>query len=329
MGHPGVSVNEFRKILKEGVEEICEEKSWRFDNQAQRGYAFQYWVAQVIGDLEQSFDTDPDDAVLLSKDLKADLVFEDTNASHLLICQCKFVGTSGQIEESDVNDFFHRHAAFMDSDWVRKHGSAAAAQALVDYSERIDSGWSVAYYFVSNGSASERAKELERKANAEYVKAGLPIECRLLDFAALKEYYVVSRSLEQSVPDEVDIDLPAGCFFEKSHPHKTIVAVIKGNALANLAKRYRQSLYAWNIRGYLGNRGINHAIARTANDQPESFFLPIPLPQLDPGKPPSVAAGTSFPGPVTGAVPQLSQGNRQIDSFECHPMHLRSTQRDR
>ena len=40
-------------------------------------------------------------------------------------------------------------------------------------------------------------------------------------------------------------------------------------------------------------------------------YLPIPLPQLDPWEPPSVAAGTSFPGPVTGAVPQLSQGNRQ------------------
>ena len=46
------------------------------------------------------------------------------------------------------------------------------------------------------------------------------------------------------------------------------------------------------------------------------IHLPIPLPQLDPGKPPSVAAGTSFPGPVTGAVPQLSQGNRQTNSLD-------------
>lgn len=272
MSEPGISVKEFRQILREGVQRACKDNGWNYDNQTERGYAFQFWAAQVIADLEQTFDTDPGDAMILAQDLKADLVFEDTNANHLLICQCKHMSQSGSVDESEVNDFFHRHRLFMDRDWVRQHGSAGAATALLDYSERIDSGWSVSYYFLSNGTASERTKELERKGNDEYSAIGLPIQCRLLDFGPLKEYCVQSRTLEQSVPSVIELDLPQGRFFEKQSPHKTIVAVIKGNALAGLAKRYRQSLYAWNIRGYLGNRGINQAISRTATEHPDSFF---------------------------------------------------------
>ena len=93
-----------------------------------------------------------------------------------------------------------------------------------------------------------------------------------MDFSELKNYYLRSLSLEESCPDEVTISLPKGSFFEKRDPYKTVVAVIKGNALRNLGKKYRQSLYAWNIRGYLGNRGINQAIQQTAENEPDSFF---------------------------------------------------------
>jgi hypothetical protein len=78
--------------------------------------------------------------------------------------------------------------------------------------------------------------------------------------------------LEQSLPDTVELDLPAKQFFYKDKPYPTLVAVVKGNLLQNLSRRYRQALYAWNIRGYLGNRGINQSISETAKDDPTAFF---------------------------------------------------------
>ena len=216
--------------------------------------------------------TDPDDAVLLSRDLKADFVLEDNAARHLLIGQCKHVGASGSVDESEVNDFFARHEHFSNTDWVRRHGSVSAVSALVDYRHWVDSGWSVSYSFFSTGKASDRITAIARAMTSSYEQRNLNITCHLYDFSGLKEYFVTSQTLEQTIPDVVEIDLPRDRFFEKLDPHPTVVAVVKGNALRNLARQHREALYAWNIRGYLGNRGINKAIANTAEKRPGDFF---------------------------------------------------------
>jgi hypothetical protein len=217
-------------------------------------------------------DTTPEEALLYSKDLKADLVFEDTAATHIVICQCKYQPFDKPVDEGDVNDFFSRHGSYMDTEWVRKHGSADAGLALNEYKERVESGFTVSLYFVSTGTASERIVRLAERATQEYAKHNIPVTCELLDFTRLKDYYVRSLSLEESVPERVSIDLPSRQFFEKKEPHRTIVAVIKGNTLRNLSKQYKQALYAWNIRGYLGNRGINQDISETASSDPAHFF---------------------------------------------------------
>jgi hypothetical protein len=55
-------------------------------------------------------------------------------------------------------------------------------------------------------------------------------------------------------------------------PFKTLVAVVKGNSLRNLYKRHKQSLYAFNIRGFLGNRGINQDLINTIISSPDDFY---------------------------------------------------------
>ena len=267
-----ISTNEFRKLLIEDLREICEERDWNYDGPAERGFAFQYWCAALIAETERTFDVDPEDAVVLTKDLKADFVFEDTNAKHILVGQCKYVGKKGQLEESDVNDFFSRHEYFNDPAWVAEHGSQRAVTALIDYRDLIDSGWSVSFWFLTTGKSTERHRAIADKSNSRYERLNLNITCRLLDFSQLKEYYVTSKTLEQSIPAVVELDLPEGRFFEKMDPHPTVIAVLRGNALRDLARQHREALYAWNIRGYLGNQGINKAIADTAANRPGEFF---------------------------------------------------------
>lgn len=265
-------VKEFQQIVRNQTRKAAEEMGWSLENYTQKGYALQLWVARVIASFETTLDTEAEDALLYSHDLGVDLFFEDEASSHLVLCQCKYQSFDKLVDEKEVNDFFHRHASLLDRAWVQKHGSSTAAAALEDYGERIKAGYTASYYFISTGKASDRVVQLAERVTADYAKKGLPVTCELLDFTRLKDYYHRSLSIEHSIPGHVEMDLPKGQFFVKESPHRTVVAVVKGNSLQNLSKQYRQALYAFNIRGYLGNRGINQAISDTAANDPEHFF---------------------------------------------------------
>ena len=267
-----MTVKEFQKKIREELQAVATETRLNLDNSSQRGQAFQIWAARTIENFESTYDTAADDAVLRSNDLCADLVFDDSASRHLLICQCKYQAFGTLVDEGQVNDFFHRHNRFRDRAWVTKHGSKDAQLALQDYGERLSEGYSISLYFITTGEASERTQSLAQKCTNDYRSAGEPVTCELLDFSRLKDYYVRSLSLEQSIPDLVEIDLPSDQFFYKDTPYPTVVAVVKANSLRNLSLKYKQALYAWNIRGYLGNRGINRAISETAAASPQDFF---------------------------------------------------------
>lgn len=125
---------------------------------------------------------------------------------------------------------------------------------------------------MSTGFASERTHKVAERCSNAFAQEGLPIKCYLLDFPLLKDLYIRSLSLEESIPSEVRLQLPRDRFFEKGDPYPTLVIVLKGNALRDLYKQHKEALFAWNIRGYLGNRGINKEIATTAKNDPPHFF---------------------------------------------------------
>lgn len=266
-----LTVNNFQKILKEEITTISSENGWSFNNSAQRGMAFQHWTARLLTNIEP-FDTEPEEAILYSKDLGADIILEDSASKRLILCQCKYQAPGSKADEGMANDFFQRHRLFKDKSWVISHGSKDAQLALRDYSERVQDGYAMNFIFVTTGDATTRTLELAQKCSESYVESGDAVTCQVIDFSKLKEYYTQSLSLEQSIPEVVELDLPTGQFFAKNDPFPTIVAVVKGNLLQNLSKRYRQALYAWNIRGYLGNRGINQQISETAKNNPGEFF---------------------------------------------------------
>lgn len=268
-----LSVLEFRKLLKEQVEKVSADHGWNTNSAPERGWAFQLFLAQVVAQYEVGFEeSDPEDACLFSKDLGVDIVFEDPTRQHLLLCQAKYQGFDKTVDEKEVNDFFNRHDRLCDRKWVLKHGSEKAAELLGDYGEKVAAGYSVTLYFVSTASSSDRTREMADAATALYASRGLTVRCDFFDFTRLKDYYVRSLSLEESGPAEVQFQLPADTYIQKDEPFPTLIATLKGNELRNLYQRYKESIYAWNIRGYLGNRGINHDIYSTAQQTPELFF---------------------------------------------------------
>src|SRR6516165_4370016 len=45
---PKISPDAFRGIISARVKEICSERGWNYDNNKQRGFAFQFWVADLF-----------------------------------------------------------------------------------------------------------------------------------------------------------------------------------------------------------------------------------------------------------------------------------------
>lgn len=269
-----LSVNQFTETLRTEVEQEAKENGLDYSKEADRGTAFQRWAARLFIDYE-GYDSSPEDSILVgSGDLKADIVLDDETRKHLLIAQCKFASLSKRptVDETQVADFFRRHSLYQKRDWIQKHGSVHARELLLDYNEKLIDDYKVTFVFITTADATPRVTEMVDALNEEYQRSGMPVTCELLHFSALKDYYVRARTAGQPGPEEVHFKVKVGGFFEKQLPRKTLVALIGGAMLRNLYKQYKETLFNWNIRGYLGKRGINEDIRKTAEERPEDFF---------------------------------------------------------
>lgn len=270
-----LSPDDFRKLLLAEMTKLAAEHNWNLNQEFGRGYAFQLWCAITYSGYDQEVETEPEQAMMYgSKDLGADLVFEDSNRKHLIIAQCKYLSLTERknIDESDVASFVNRHALFSDQFWVRSNASEAAKEALIDYADRLANGWRASYLFFSTGRITERIADLVETFNEKYRKDAQPVTCTVYDIAGLKDFYIRSQTLEESIPDEVQLQLPRDRWIQKDDPLPTLLAIVKGNSLRSLYQHHKEALFAFNIRGYLGDRGINTAIRTTAEKKPEEFF---------------------------------------------------------
>lgn len=270
-----IDVNEFKSKIKEEIRILEEEHGYKESD----GYGFALWCANLIKKNDPQLEPDPEEALTFGgSDLKADLVFDDPDRKFSLIGQCKFrslAKSSSLVDETELNDFFSRHQHFMNKKWVKENGSEKAVDLLCEYKDKIEAGYKISYFFLTTSRLpkdSKRIEDLIEQINLNYQKAGINIECSLYDFSNLKDYYVHSLSLGESTPDEVDIELQTDNYFERMDPYPTIIASIKGNTLINLYKRYKNSIFTYNIRNYLGDRNINQAIRETAEKKPKDFF---------------------------------------------------------
>lgn len=268
-------VKTFKNLTSTEMQTIAEDYGWDIIKNNERGYAFQRWCADLLCSYDQGLDTEPGDALLYSHDLGADLVLEDTTRKHLVVVQCKYHSLGKKlspINEGPVNDFFNKHKDFSNSRWVPEHGSEQAIDALGDYAEKVSDGYKIEYYFMSTGGASERVQELVENSNNDYQNRDLDVTCRLYEFNELKAFYVRAQSLEESIPVQVELQLPSNKYIIKDERRRTLIATIKGNTLRDLYRRYKEALFAYNIRGYLGDRGINKDTTKTAQNRAPDFF---------------------------------------------------------
>src|ERR1700730_2026938 len=267
-----LSVENFRNKVLQEVQEVCAREGLKFDVDQARGFAFQKWVASLIcaheGVEEEKVTT------FSTNDLKFDLIIEDEEQKVVYFCQTKFVSVKNNpdIVESEVYDLLQRHRIDDNGNWVHEHASDERLDYVGDYPTRLDEGWQAYFYFVSTGTATPRQKklvaELEEKAKADY----FGISFNLMDFSAIKEFYIESETLEAQISELVEFDIPRNKWLMFEKPRLTIVAFVKANTLINLYRTERERIFAVNIRSFLGRKGINKDISSTAQKHPGKFF---------------------------------------------------------
>jgi hypothetical protein len=269
---PKISPDAFRGIISARVKEICSERGWNYDNNKQRGFAFQFWVADLFCKRE-GIDASLEECVFLDNDCGIDIILEDQNQKRFTFIQAKFPNYAANVDEPEVSHLCDRHRLFLDRDWVKKHVvHDAQFEVLGSYEDLLNNSYAINYYLVTTASAGERIKDVAASLQADINRTEPALTFEVMDFAALKEFYIEAETLEQSIPERVEFQLPQDSFTIKSKPHKTLLAVVKGNALVSLYKKERERLFAYNIRSYLGRKGLNKDIITTAESDPSSFY---------------------------------------------------------
>jgi hypothetical protein len=268
-----MTVEAFRQTLKQEVEAICKDIGKSYDREADRGYAFELWAADLLirnHDLE----IDRHICTFRSNDLKIDIAFDDEESKSLVLVQTKFVSLSSNpdVSEDEIITFFDRHDTFMkQADWIREHASDELHDLISDYPERVVHEWNVNFYFISTGKASERIKQLILQKQQDIKKTYPNVNFFLWDFYDLKEEYIRSHSIEADISEAVEIHFAKNAYIIKGEPHRTLLSIVKGTTLSSLYKKEHERLFAYNIRTFLGKR-VNKPMIDTAITRPEDFY---------------------------------------------------------
>ena len=269
----GKKRTEFSRFLAEQIADICDERGLSADDASGRGQAFEIWLARVMADADPEFaGIDVDEVCSRGGDLGVDLYMEDAADQKVRIVQASYAGK--KVPEDKILAFFARHSDYLDPDWSRKYGNEISSEALLDFRDSVDKGWSVEYWFVTNTDVPGRIVDSVRARNEHYEETDQKVECRLLGATELRQLFRTAESREDGIPSSVELDLPSDQFLHMPNKsHETLLAVVKGNALVSLYKQHKQALFALNIRGYLGaTNATNKSMKQTAETRPEDFY---------------------------------------------------------
>lgn len=263
--------SEFKKILNDDLADLSEEHGYNLKTTAERGQAFQLWYANLIFESEGGFDEEPIEASFTSKDLNIDICFTDRLSKKVVLAQCKFYSLSNnKLQDKDeLSSFFTKHNDLLNDEYIRKHGSELTYDALQPYKSWFEGGWSIEYRFVTTAKSNQGLQDY-----VDHLQNNLHLENITFDLVGrddLVNYYSESSSLEQGINETVNIHFRDG-IIHNPKPYEYVLGVVSANELRNVYKKYRQKLYAFNIRSYLGSNAINKDMIATAEREGGKFF---------------------------------------------------------
>ena len=111
---------DFKRELRSSLEAICAEKRWSFDNQKQRGMAFEDWCFNLFSERYPAAENDPNESIIRGDDAGIDVVFESKETEEIYILQCKHpkIAASDPIPEEEIKSFFLNYALLKDKQYL-------------------------------------------------------------------------------------------------------------------------------------------------------------------------------------------------------------------
>jgi len=84
-----MKIADFKNELRTSLERICKRKGWNFQNNKQRGMAFEDWCFELFAERYQAAENDPDLSIIRGDDTDIDIVFESKETEEIYLLQCK------------------------------------------------------------------------------------------------------------------------------------------------------------------------------------------------------------------------------------------------
>lgn len=263
----GLSVNDFRKLLRKQMAECARKELFDETNE---GFGFQAWVRDLLLDSDRGLEEV--DVTPFTGDGGIDIFLVDETRKYAVLVSCKFQGEGKPLKRDEIGELFSAHARLMDKAWIRTLREATQ-DYLGSYADRFKDGYQFKYLFVSAGKQQEEIEALVEATNRDFSDQDLPITAEIWDFHKLKDEWDKKEKLERQTPDELILHFQSDKWMEIQFNRPTILGAIKGNELRNLYRTHKHALFSYNIRTFLGSRGLNDNIVRTAEDSASDFFF--------------------------------------------------------
>jgi AIPR protein len=270
-----MKLEDFKRELRTSLEKICAQKHWSFDNNKQRGMAFEDWCFNLFCERYPAAENDADQCVIRGDDAGIDIFFESKETEEIYILQCKHpkIAASDPIPEEDVKTFFSNYALLRDKLYLRHRqtNNPKLEELAVEFEYWLKSGYLINFILISNGAATQKTTALVEKFNREHANNSVKFE--VWDISALRDEFVSVKSIEEKYPDEVNLTLADSHFMQPDGDFDNITFAAPGTTLQALAREHKDSLFNWNIRRFLGKKGeVNAGLTETLNEKPNRFY---------------------------------------------------------
>jgi hypothetical protein len=167
-----MKIADFKTELTNSLKTICKEKRWSFDNQKQRGMAFEDWCFTLFAERYPAAENELEQCIIRGDDATIDVVFESKETEEIYILQCKHpkIAANDPIPEDEVKSFFATYELLKDRHYLDQRKTKN--QKLSDLGNEFEywqkQNFVVHFIFVSSGKATEKTSALVTKYNRDF-----------------------------------------------------------------------------------------------------------------------------------------------------------------
>lgn len=272
-----MKIEHFKDQLRDQVKKICIQNNWNYEDNKQRGMAFEDWIFNLFSEKYPTADIDKSESILRTDDAGNDIVFVSADTQEAFIIQCKYPyqAQSRSMPEDKVKEFFTNFELLKSKDYTRNR--AGKNSKIVDISNElkywIKENWAIHFIFISTDKRENNIDSLVQFFNNQYNKSSLNIHFDVWGIDQIRDNYVEVQSVIESYPEHVVFTLADKHYMLPNGSLLNITFSIRATELQKIAKQYKESLFNWNIRRYLGKKGeVNKGLLKTIDEEPDRFY---------------------------------------------------------